>query len=115
MPRPVPTFHGFVGQRKAVDRLRRQLDGARAFGEPCPPIGLIGPSGVGKTELARAIAAYQGTTLILAHGQDAPADVAAKLLAAKAGDVVLVDEAHNAKPNLQEMLYQVIDESRLPR
>ena len=114
MPRPPSDFHGFVGQRRVVARLRQQLAGARAHGEPCPPVLLIGPSGVGKTELAKAVAHELGSTLFVAHGQDAARDLAAKLLQAQAGDILFIDEAHNAKAKVQEMLYQVIDEARLP-
>jgi len=113
MARPPSYFHDFIGQKRVVDRLRPQIAGAKALEKPCPAILLIGPSGIGKTELARAIAKEQGTELLLAKGQDALPDLVAKLIDAKAGDIVFIDEAHNLTHKIQEMLYQVIDESRL--
>ncbi|NQT38773.1 MAG: AAA family ATPase [Planctomycetes bacterium] len=63
MPRPLPQFHGFVGQERIVSRLRRQLDGAMTRNEPFPPSLFAGPSGIGKTLLATALASSYGTKL----------------------------------------------------
>ena len=56
MPRPVYSFRNFIGQRKVVELLLRQLRGAIARGEPFPTACFAGPSGVGKTLLAKTLA-----------------------------------------------------------
>src|SRR4051812_30682005 len=114
MARPPSSFHGFIGQRKVVDRLRKQLAGARTLGEACPNILLIGQSGVGKTELATALAKAQEANFIMIHGRDSISDIAAKLRDARAGDLIFIDEAHGLDTKSQEMLLEVIDRSRLP-
>jgi Holliday junction DNA helicase RuvB len=114
MARRPSDFHGFIGQNRTVARLRQQIAGARARGEVCPSILLIGPSGVGKTQLAGAIAKEQGGALFCALGQCEAVDLAKKLLTANTGDTLFIDEAHALKPAVQEMLYEVIDASKLP-
>ena len=63
MPRPIPQFHGFIGQERAVGQLQQQLRGALTLGEPFPETAFFGPSGIGKTKLAMALAAEYGTQL----------------------------------------------------
>lgn len=61
MGRPARRFRDFIGQAKIVALLRRELGGSMARGEPMPHALFTGTSGVGKTQLARALArACQG-------------------------------------------------------
>lgn len=114
MARPPFQFRGFVGHKKIVDRLRRQLAGAKARGEPFPPTLFTGPSGVGKTLLAKSLAQEYGTALKVTNGNASAIDIATHLRQAQAGDFLFIDECHNLVVRSQELLYHVIDELQIP-
>src|SRR5579884_3674041 len=90
MARAAPRFHDFVGQKPTVDMLRRQLQGALARGEPFPHSLFQGPSGVGKSLLAGAMATEYGTAVVAAMGYVTRPDLAAKLATLKQGDFLLI-------------------------
>lgn len=81
MGRPLPRFHHIIGQRPIVAQLQRLLAGARERKEPFPHSLFIGPSGVGKTLLSRALAAEYGTTCKVCYGDVDPEDLASKFAA----------------------------------
>lgn len=114
MGRPVFSFRQYVGHQKLVNLLRIQLKGAMAREEPFPHTQFIGPSGTGKTLLAKSLAAEFSSSLIFANGYESPADLANKLRKAKTGDFLFIDEAHNLIPKAQELLYVVIDQNQIP-
>jgi Holliday junction resolvasome RuvABC ATP-dependent DNA helicase subunit len=60
MPRPPYKFHNFVGQQKIVQRLLSQAHGAKKRNEPFPHTMIMGPSGLGKTELTHAACTGNG-------------------------------------------------------
>ena len=66
MGRPLPEFHGFIGQSSIVKPLRQQIAGAMNLltqSRHCPRRMFNGPSGIGKSHLARAAAKEYGTKL----------------------------------------------------
>jgi Holliday junction resolvasome RuvABC ATP-dependent DNA helicase subunit len=110
MARRPQDFHGFYGQRRRVEFLRQQIKGALELGKPAPHLLLVGPSGVGKTTLARALAKDYGTDFHEVLGKNATPDLLCELavgLAAK--DFVFVDEAHRLRGDAQEFFYTWID------
>ncbi|MBI3861135.1 MAG: AAA family ATPase [Planctomycetia bacterium] len=115
MARPIPKFHDFVGQRMIVARLARQVQGAHQRGEPVPHSLFIGASGLGKTQLAEALAKAAGTTVHRINGRSAEANVVERIQQCRFADIVFFDEAHQLGGAVQELLYDVIDHSRLPR
>lgn len=115
MPRPVPEFRGFIGQKKVVDLLLRQLVGAMGLKEPFPDTALYGPSGVGKTKLASALAVEYGTRRRKVMGHATPETLASELLRLEFADFLFIDEAHALKPQCQELLFHAIDERLLIR
>jgi ATP-dependent Clp protease ATP-binding subunit ClpC len=120
-----------INQTRAVSVVASALRRARAgVANPKRPLGsflFLGPTGVGKTELARSLAAiyYNGeanmTRLDLSEYQQ-PADMD-RLLASDSPFltavrqqpfcVVLLDEIEKAHPNILNLLLQLLDEGKL--
>jgi Holliday junction DNA helicase RuvB len=114
MPRPIPNFHGFIGQRRTVEFLRKQIRGALAHGQAFGHLLLHGASGMGKTKLARALAQEYGTDCKTVHGKKAsPREICAKIVTMKKGDFLFIDEAQGLTRDSQELLFQVIDGDRV--
>lgn len=109
MPKDTSGLHDFVGHRKVVDRLRRQLAGAQARGEPFPHCLFMGPSGVGKTLLAKFLAAEYGTNLVKVMGYISWEDLSTRLVSLNTNDIVFVDEAQDLRPPVQDKLLDAID------
>jgi Holliday junction DNA helicase RuvB len=106
---PGYSFRGFYGQKPIVTYLKSQLEGAQALGDPCPHILVLGPSGMGKTRLIRAISQEAGTCCWVIHGKATPKDICTKLINLQKGDFLFLDEAHTLPRESQEYVYEVID------
>jgi Holliday junction DNA helicase RuvB len=114
MARPLPTFNEFVGQKPIVARLRRLLVGAMQKGEPFPHSIFSGPSGIGKTELASALASEANTVCHVCYGDVLPTSLIETLSTVKVNDIAFIDEAHNLSRECQELLYRAIDDGIVP-
>lgn len=114
MPRPPFEIEGFIGQRAVLTPVTREQDGALARGEPMPHTLVIGPSGIGKTELFGALARRAKVNMVKVVGKERMPKVCEKLLRLKPNDIVVFDEGHNQPPESQEMLYEVIDTGQIP-
>jgi ATP-dependent Clp protease ATP-binding subunit ClpC len=129
-----------IGQSNAVRRVAEAVRRARAgLKDPRKPVGgflFIGPSGVGKTELARALAhALFGTDDALIRldlSEFTEAHTISRLLGAPPGyaghdepgqltepirrrpySVVLFDEIEKAHPDVAAILLQILDDGRV--
>ncbi len=129
-----------IGQDAAVQTIANAIKTARVgLSDPHRPIGVflfLGPSGVGKTELARALANYlfgsDDAMIRLDMSEFHDAHTVARLIGAPPGykdaqrggqltdglrrrpySVVLLDEVEKAAPEVFDIFLQVFDEGRL--
>lgn len=113
MGRPAYRFRGFIGHRAKVEPIVREVRGAKARGIPASHIIVIGPSGVGKSLLVRELAAEYGTDVVKFIGVVTVKELLDALAKMKAGDFLLLDEAHALPADVQEVLYQLMDSGRI--
>jgi ATP-dependent Clp protease ATP-binding subunit ClpC len=124
-----------INQVRAVqvvsDALRRARAGVRNQNRPIGTFLFLGPTGVGKTELAKAVAdVYFGgedrmirldmnefvrnedVVRLIADGADDPSSLTARVMK-QPFSVVLLDEIEKAHPNVMTTLLQLLDEGIL--
>ncbi|PYE56262.1 ATP-dependent chaperone ClpB [Deinococcus yavapaiensis] len=129
-----------IGQDNAIVSVSDALRRARAgLGDPRRPIGsfmFLGPTGVGKTELAKALAAFlfdtEDAMVRLDMSEYMEKHTVARLIGAPPGyvgyeeggqlteavrrrpySVILLDEIEKAHPDVFNVLLQVLDDGRL--
>ncbi len=129
-----------VGQERAVRAVAAALRRARAgLGDPRRPLGsflFLGPTGVGKTELARALAEFlfgdEEALVRVDMSEYMERHAVARLIGAPPGyvgfelpgqltdpvlrrpfSVVLMDEAEKAHPDVLNLLLQILEDGRL--
>ncbi len=132
--------HRIVGQRAAVQDVSDAVRRARAgIADPNRPTGsflFLGPTGVGKTELAKALAAFlfddERAMVRIDMSEYSEKHSVARLVGAPPGyvgyeeggqlteavrrrpyTVVLLDEVEKAHPEVFDILLQVLDDGRL--
>lgn len=129
-----------VGQLEAIEAVSRAVRRARAgIGDPGRPIGsfiFLGPTGVGKTELAKALAEFlfddEGAMIRIDMSEYMEKHAVARLIGAPPGyvgyeeggylteavrrkpySVILFDEVEKAHPEVFNILLQILDDGRL--
>jgi Holliday junction DNA helicase RuvB len=104
-----------VGQRSVVDQVKVAVEAAFADSRKFDHALLVGPPGLGKTQIAAVIAREMATDLheVLGQSVKTPADLNAVLLAAQDKQIVHFDEIHEMKREYMTALYRAVEERKL--
>ncbi|GHO45131.1 ATP-dependent Clp protease ATP-binding subunit [Ktedonospora formicarum] len=129
-----------IGQNEAIEKISRAVRRARAgLKDPKRPVGsfiFMGPTGVGKTELARALAEFmfgsEEALIKIDMSEFMERHAAARLVGAPPGyvgyeeggqlteavrrksySVILLDEIEKAHPDVFNMLLQILEDGKL--
>jgi Holliday junction DNA helicase RuvB len=109
------SLNHIVGQCSVVAQLRVALDAAFEDGKRLDDCLLVGPPGLGKTQIASVLAMELATKCHEALGQSiaCSSDLNILLLAAKDGEIIFIDEAHELPRVFQTALYLAVDKRRV--
>lgn len=104
-----------VGQSPVVAQLRVALDACFEDHRQLDDALLVGPPGLGKSQIAAVVGHELAVTTHEALGQSVRSigDLNALLLAAGDGEVVFIDEAHELPKVHQTALYLALDKRRI--
>ena len=109
------TFEDIIGQTEAKDILQIAVKSATEREAALPHILMHGPAGTGKTTFANAIANDFDTKILIANGvnlTNAKA-ILPYLARMKHRSILFIDEIHRIRTNIQEMMYEVMEDFQL--
>lgn len=111
-----PTSLGrLIGQSSVIDQVRVALDACQMDGQKFPNALMVGPPGVGKTQLCLTICAEMASEphSVLGSTLSSTSDLFALLLAAKDKDCVYIDEVHAAPKDIFVTLLLALDQQKI--
>ena len=110
------SLNEFVGQERVRKVLQILCRSAKAKGTAVSHVLLSGPPGLGKTTLARIVAAEMGSGLVETIGGNlqAPEQLVGLLRSLKPFDILFIDEIHAMPRSVEEILYPAMEDNVVP-
>lgn len=101
----------FIGQRRAIRMLKTALECCYNTGCRMPHLLMVGPPGTGKNCALSIVSRDMACELteVLAQNITSPQQLNSLLIGMKDKDIILLDEADELKPELQTLLYKVLE------
>ena len=105
-------FSEYIGQERVKEALLMACRAAKRRNEPLDHLLFHGPPGLGKTSLARLVAAELGVPFRMTSGPaiERPGDLAAILTTLERGEVLFIDEIHRLSRVVEEVLYPAMED-----
>ena len=109
------SFNHIIGQKTVIDQLVVALSACWEDHRRLDDALLVGPPGLGKSQIATVIGHELATTVHEALGQSikSVSDLNALLLAAGDKEVVFIDEVHELSKTFQTTLYLCLDKRKI--
>lgn len=106
----------FIGQERVRKVLQILCKSAKAKGTAVSHVMLSGPSGLGKTTLARIISQEMDSRLVETIGGNlqTPEQLIGLLRSLKSRDFLFIDEIHATSRNILEILYPAMEDGVVP-
>lgn len=108
-------FSEYIGQKQVIDNLLVYLEASKLNKISLDHCLIYGQPGLGKTSLALIIADYLKRDIKIINGPNIEkiGDIVVVLLELKNGDILFIDEVHRLPSNVEEILYQALDEFKI--